>query len=236
MEAKKLSKKNKLGPYVRLLLPNRTIPATRTLIMGRSGTGKTTLAISIIKNYFVSHVNRFFVICPTFMKQTKFSALYPFVRVEDVYIERPEDEIFWDVRRKIDEDLTNNPNSRFLLFIDDVAADTSTNKGRKGAFASLAVEAPHDRLSIVAIFQQATTCSASFRNNTDNVIVFSPADQYAVDIFQKEFNPYLFDKSLAKRFYDKAVEVWIDGDFVFIHRPARNEVCAFRNFDSLIKI
>ena len=236
-EVKPKKKKSKqLGKAVRFLLPTNKVHATRIFITGRSGSGKTTLAVKIMTDYLLSRVHRFIVICPSFFTQKTFSNIVQFAAPEDIYIERPTEATFEKIRADIQKDLEETPETRFLLFIDDVSSDFSTNIGRKGAFASLSTEAPHINLSILCLFQQAKTCSAAFRNNADNIIMFPPADRAALDVFRDEFNPYVYDKQKAKEFETIVTEIWDQGDFIFIHRPARMQVISFKNFDSEIRL
>lgn len=226
-------KENDLGVAVRYLLPNNKIKASRIFVTGRSGTGKTTLSVKIIKKQLLKRVHRLFVICPSFYTQKTFSKITRFADEDDVF-DRADDDIFEKIRSEIDKDLIENPDKMFLLFIDDVSSDYATNKGRKGAFASLSTEAPHINLSILALFQQAKSCSAAFRNNTDNIIMFAPADKDAIKCFQEEFNPFLYDKEKAKEYEKIAADIWDRGHFLFIHRPARHKVMSFEDFNKPI--
>ncbi len=221
---------------VRLLLPNKKHRSSRIFITGRSQSGKTTLCVDLIKKFFANRVDRIFVVCPTFYTQKKFEDIWDLVDPDDAYTERPTDETFDQIRSKIEEDLAEDEDLRFLLFIDDVASDNSTNKGRKGSFAGLSVESPHLGLSIIALFQQTKTCTASLRNNADNFIIFPPGDHDAIDVFNKEQNPYVYDKELSKKFLKAASEVWENNGFVFIHRPARIQPICFERFDRQIVI
>lgn len=227
-----------LGPYVRLLIPNKDDPksVTRLFIIGRSGSGKTYLGVRIVKDYLLDTIDAIFVICPTFYTQDTYKPLRKRVLRENVITRRPTDETFERIRKKILEYRKQDRAAKFLLLIDDVSADQSTNKGRKGAFASLSTEAPHLGLSIVCLFQQAKTCSAAYRNNSTDIVMFAPADQDALDCFRKEFNPYLYDRSKSEKFKKVVTKIWDKNKFVYIHRPARQSVQAFEEFDKLITI
>ena len=218
------------------MLPNKIEKCSRTLVTGRSKSGKTTLVVAILKKFFLDRVNRFFVICPSFNTQSTFEKIRKYADEEDVYIDRPSDEMFLEIRNKIDEDLAEEPNKMFLLFIDDLSSDSVTNQGRKGAFASLSTEAPHINLSIIGLFQQAKTCSPAFRNNADNFIIFPPADNFGLKCFREEQTPYVYDKEKAKKFEAEVSKIWENNNFVFIHRPARINALSFKNFDTQIKI
>lgn len=231
----KKNKKDKLGPYVRLLLPSNKNPCTRLFVTGRSGSGKTHVAHIIIRDYLIDRVHRFYVICPSFETQECFEDIRQFVREGDAYV-NASDEVFSEILEKISKDLLESPKSRFLLFIDDVSSDYSTNKGRKGTFAEISTTAPHIHLSIVALFQQAKSCSAALRNNTTNIIMFAPADKDAVECFEKEFNPHLYDKEKKKKYDALVFDLWDKCDFLFIHRPPRQPVQSYVNFDKLISI
>lgn len=224
------------GFYVRLLIPTDERPFSRVLINGRSGLGKTHLAVGLVEKFFIPVVDIVFIICPSFFTQKTFKNLRRKVAKENVLAGHPTDKTFEIIKKRILKYRKIDRNYRFLLFIDDVSSDYSTNMGRKGNFASLSANAPHINLSIIACFQQATACSPAYRNNAEHIIVFPPADKSAYDIFVKEFNPYIYDKIKSKLFLEEVSKIWNKGRFVYISRIPRHPTLAFEEFNKEIKI
>lgn len=179
--------------------------------------GKTTLAVDIICHQLLKEVRRCFAVCPTFWQQP---ALQPLRKVKGAFTKKTvttqvHDQVFDALFKIMDADHIPT-----LLFVDDAAAEASTNKGNKGSFARLCIAAPHLNLSIVGCFQRLTSCSPALRDNCECLISFIPTKIIDVDTIVKEFNP---TPACATRdqIVKKALEyAWSHARFCFIFREA----------------
>jgi len=150
---------------------------------------------------------------------------------------RPTNDLLEEIRDSVKKEyLESNKQKRTLLFLDDVAADSCTNQGRKGAFGQLILESNHIGLTIIGIFQQVTSCSAVFRDNAEDIIVFPPAREDDFNRIKKEFIPSQFNVVDRDQFERAMVGVWQDGNFVFIHRPARQAPQVFEDFNRPLEL
>jgi hypothetical protein len=187
----------------------------RLLITGRSTMGKTTLAIDIIINRLMRGIRRCFAVCPTWYDQ---DTLAPLRAIEGAF---PKQNVFTKVSDKVFEHIyriCKMEPAPTLIFLDDAAAEASTNKGSKGAFARLALSCNHNNISMVGIFQRLTQASPAFRDNAEGIISFIPSKTLDVEIIQDEFNPCPASRSSKERVYKALDLAWNHARFCFIHR------------------
>jgi hypothetical protein len=187
----------------------------RLLITGRSTMGKTTLAVDIIVQRLMRGVRRCFAVCPTFWVQ---DTLAPLRAIEGAF---PPQNVFTRVDDKVFQHIYNicahNP-APTLIFVDDAAAESATNRGSKGSFARLSLACNHLDISMVGIFQRLTQASPAFRDNAEGVISFIPSKTHDVDTIQDEFNPCVASLHSKERVYKALDLAWNNARFCFIHR------------------
>lgn len=197
------------------------IHPARLLIIGRSTSGKSTFAVSLIQRFIFRQVRRCYAICPTFYTQP---TLYPLRQVQGAFRRK---DIFSsasdDAFRFIFDQQRRFPYPA-LLFIDDVADAHCTNIGSKGAFAKLCIQAPHINLTIVAIFQGLTQCSKAMRINTEGLIAFMPDSEDEVNQITKEFNPWGFQLGGKKLLRTRLEETWKNERFAFFWKTKFNPI------------
>lgn len=203
---------NEIGPAI-----NKIQHPCRLLISGRSTMGKTTLAVDIICNNLMKSVNRCFVVCPTFWSQPSFERLR---KIPNAFNKRnvfttASDEIFnyiWQV-------IVLKP-ANTLIIVDDCAAEVSTNRGTKGAFARLCISCNHHQTSLIGIFQRMTSASNQLRDNAEGLISFIPSNIDYRDIIYREFNPCPAAAKSFKTVMAALNEAWSTQRFCFIWREA----------------
>ncbi len=205
----------------------------RLIVTGRSTMGKTTLAVDIIRAHILKDVKRCFAACPTFWDQP---ALLPLRQIKGAFTKktvftRVDDATF----EFIYQQLKRNP-APTLLFVDDAAAEASTNKGNKGAFSRLCLAAPHLNLTIVGCFQRLSSASPALRDNAEGLISFTPTKMLDVDTIIKEFNPCPARKS-SKDIVSKALQyAWDQSMYAFIWRIKRGPVNFYSGLDDRIEL
>lgn len=179
--------------------------------------GKTTLAVDIICSQLMKNVHRCFAVCPTFKQQPALARLrqipnaFPEKHIFTVVTDRVFDLLF----RIMDRDRVPT-----LLYVDDAAAEASTNKGNKGSFARLCVAAPHLNLSIIGCFQRLTQCTPSLRDNCECLISFISTRVSDVDVLCSEFNPSPTSPVAKRVVCDVLERAWASARFCFIWREA----------------
>ena len=181
--------------------------------------GKTTLAVDIIITRILHRVRRCFAACPTFYDQPALQ------RLRDVPGAFPPEHVFTHVDDSVFDDILNRLHERpapTLLFVDDSAAESSTNKGGKGAFSRLCVLAPHVHLYIVGVFQYITQCSPAFRYNTEGLISFIPTKEAEVKLLKEEFNPHPARAGFGDWVLKALDQCWSHERYAFIWREGFN--------------
>lgn len=179
--------------------------------------GKTTLAVDLICNNILKDVKRCIAVCPTFYQQP---ALAPLRAIPHAF---PKKHVFSIASEQVFErifHLCDRDRTPTFLFVDDSAAESSTNKGNKGAFARICLAAPHLNLTIFGCFQRLTQCSPAFRDNCEGLISFVPTKTHDVGTIITEFNPKPaneHNKEIVKKLLQHA---WENARFCFIWREA----------------
>jgi energy-coupling factor transporter ATP-binding protein EcfA2 len=226
-----------LGVWANYLRITEKNPTTRILITGRSKSGKTTLALAIACRLIIPYMNRVILVCPSSVSQSAFQCLLEHVHEKDRHVTNASNELFQSILDSVRQEWNDSKRQkRTLLFLDDIAGDSCTNQGRKGAFANLINESNHIGLSIIGIFQQAAACSNVFRDNAEDIIIFPPARKEDMKKVSEEFIPYQYDEEKKERAIEIATYIWSEGDFLFIHRPPRDQPIMFKGFSVPIRI
>lgn len=189
----------------------------RLIFTGRSTMGKTTLAVAVICHQLLSQVHRCFAVCPTFWTQPQ---LEPLRRIQGAFTKKT---VFTQVNDSvfdyIYQQIVNKPCAT-LIFIDDAAADSATNKGNKGAFSRLSIACNHINTSLIGIFQRLSSCSPALRDNAEGLISFIPTKIQDVDIISDEFNLDPAHKKRKEVVHRLLRYCWSHARFCFIWREA----------------
>lgn len=196
--------------------------------------GKTTLAVDLICTKIIKSVNRCYAVCPTWYQQPALERLrgipgaFPKKNVFSIASNEVFDYIFKQV------DMARAPT---FLFVDDSAAESSTNQGNKGAFARLCLAAPHLNLSIFGCFQRLTSCSPALRDNCEGLISFVPTKTQDVVTITTEFNPRPAHEKNRKIVMQLLEHAWADARYCFIWREAfTGKIYYFSGFDKQLDI
>lgn len=192
--------------------------------------GKTTLSVEIILQCYMPHVKRCFAVCPTFWNQNQLAPLRQTGAFNEKNVfTRVDDMVFEYIYRKL---LDNIPT---LLFVDDAAAESATNKGNKGSFSRLCLASPHLNLSIVGCFQRLTSASPAFRDNAEALISFTPSKVLDVETIIEEFNPMPAHADSKKLVKKALCYAWDNARFCFIFREGyTGKMHFFAGFDRVI--
>lgn len=222
------NKRNELGPAI-----HRIKHPVRLIFTGRSTMGKTTLAVDLICNSLFSQVRRCFAVCPTFWTQP---ALKPLRDVEGAFKKK---HVFTQVSDQvfdyIYQQIVKKP-APTLIFIDDAAAEVSTNKGNKGSFSRLCIACNHIDTSMIGIFQRLSSASPALRDNAEGLISFVPTKIQDVQIIYNEFNPAPANIKSKEVVYAALLEAWKNARFCFIWREAyTGKIYYFIGFKQVIR-
>jgi len=166
----------------------------RLVCCGKSQMGKTTLMVDIIKRYILRSVRRCFAVCPTWYQQHQ---LTPLRRIKGAFprqrvFQMASEEAFEKIFLMLNKERLNGKRIPTLLYVDDCAAESSLNRGNKGAYGRLALASPHLNLTICTVVQKMVSASPLMRENTEGIIVFMPSRVGDVEILVDEFNPNPF--------------------------------------------
>lgn len=194
-------------------------------IVGRPGSGKTSLAISLISQskpriYKKTH-NHILV----FMPSNSINSLQnnPFEKLEHKYNELDNSTIL-DAYDKIDEWSKNK--EKTLLFIDDMTADLKKNKFVIDTLKRLIYNRRHLKLNIIITAQIYNNLDLSIRKCISNLILFKSTKSEIKNIFEELI------ESKKDKFEDVNKIVYNEShNFLFLNVMSQK---MFRNFDEII--
>ena len=196
-------------------------------VIGRPGSGKTSLAISLItqkkpKVYRKTH-HHVLIIKPqnsiNSLKKNPFKVLPE----ENIYNELDNGTIE-DIYNKIDD--YSKKDEKTILFIDDMTADLKKSKFIIDTFKKLVFNRRHLKLNIIIIAQSFVNVPLDLRKNIQNMIMFKPPKKELEIVFNELFESKkdMFMDVLRLAFDEKH-------NFLFLNVPSQR---LFKNFDELI--
>lgn len=215
---------------------------SRTMIIGRSRMGKTTIAVKILQ-HLQRHVKFWFFVCPS-LDQKVFDPVRHLFRPGCVFT-KPSgssmaqvvtriEALFQEFRRKgLDEPSIG-------LFFDDVSGTSAIHGGGKGMFSNYATRITHLGASMVVIGHKPTDIDPSYRNNAENVVVFpseAKSDEtWLIENFGTNSDPRInIREAIALTWGGQCDQNPIWGKhFLFIHREPRSRSRFFIDFDQEI--
>jgi len=194
-------------------------------IIGRPGSGKTSMAISLItqkkpKIYKKTH-NHIII----FMPSNSINSLKnnPFEKLEHIYNELDNSTIS-DAYDKIDE--WSKEGQKTLLFIDDMTADLKKSKFVIDTLKKLIYNRRHLKLNIIITAQVYPNIPLDIRKCITNLILFKPPKLELLKVFEEliESKKDKFEDILRLVYDEKH-------NFLFVNIPSQK---MFKNFDEII--
>jgi len=165
-------------PYI-----NEIHHPARILILGRSLSGKTTLAVKLVQ-WLLGEVDCIIICSPTFEAQTTWEPISPFVdklfdetnggaeaATHYVYIQAKKSQF----------------SKRILLIFDDVSWDPKMNTGSMGPLARLAFNAMHMNISLICVSHRTATITNSVRESADFLFLFNAQSDNEITDLSKTF-------------------------------------------------
>lgn len=200
--------------------------------MGKSQSGKTTLAVEVIKKLLPS-IKTVFIISPTYDLQPTWDPIRKELSQKNLqkytsgerYVRS-----YFEIRKKAAK-LRKEELEPSLLIIDDVSAERSLNERGKGDLSWLVFNSVWINMSIVCIVHKFSSVTAAMRENPEHVMVFTLLNTTEIDAFAEQIN-VLGDKNAMKDLYKQVVtDRTLSGDrhaFMYIYCGSPPRV--FRKF------
>lgn len=140
--------------------------SSRSLIVGKSGSGKTSLAMHLYDK-IKDDISQLIIVSPSIHTQPAYAKLLEF----------PNTHVFESLTvknlKKINRILKDtDPDEQSLLFMDDVTASRALNDRDKGLFSKFVFNARWLKLHIILCSHKIKTVAAAMRENADDVYLF----------------------------------------------------------------
>lgn len=151
----------------------------RILLIGKPQSGKTTVAVKII-SYLAPQVDRIYVCSPTYDKQPTWDFVDHLITRVFSY---PDEALY-----EIDQKVAENPNTRFMLCLDDVSFEKILNEGSKGILSKLAYNGTWMNVTLCGIVHRPTAIGIPLRDAADHVLIFNLTNQKTIKTIAEEFS------------------------------------------------
>ena len=176
----------------------------RLLVSGRTLSGKTTQAVSILKKMKpLCKWDYVYLVCPTDGQETYDPILTWITKTyREADATEEDQDVFSRLIKKVEKH--HRDHAKTLIIVDDCAGKHATNTGRKGGLPQLAANSRHMGLTLVIITQNLTSVTKTMRDNSEGIMLFSSMSADEKDIMIKERNPF-GDKVTLKEFYEESV-------------------------------
>lgn len=213
-------------------LPERPVSY---LIIGRKGSGKSTMLLNLLKRKS-SPYHRFFdnvfLVSPTANKDPKFDKLISELQDDGKYYDELSEEIIDKIMQRLEgfnrQYKYEHPKSepRNLLILDDCIhmMPTSTTKSSINAIYT---NQRHYKLSVWTCSQQLNKVNRLIRTNADMMSFFPTDNKKEFECIQDEWS---IDPKLLKDIYDYAT----DKDNSFLHIVFGRRPIFFKRFDKIV--
>lgn len=208
--------------------------------MGPSEIGKTTVGQKIIKS-LETDIDLVIIISPTLPLD---HAIEMFGQEKIMCIIREMKTSTWKkIRTEIETHHQDNPDIKFLLFIDDNTGNNALHGGHNGVFGNIAATCRHWNTSICCIAHQGKSVGPAFRNVLTHLIAFPPPTRMEAEFLIDEIGDHMLLKPSDIR--DILIYAWTGGrsdlkewkqHFVLIKKPPRERDRYFIDFNEEIEI
>lgn len=198
---------------------------SRTMVVGKSGEGKTTLANTLIYTMFNKKklFSRIILICPSYKTQPNYFWLRHIAH-KDKNKEREKRIFFYTVVTDalMASILANQQQYSIptLLVLDDQTGEQGIQRFGKGAFATLCNNAIWCNLSVMMICHRPKAVDTALRDNLDNIIAFRLLREDQRKCLYQEFFSDM-DKKTFMTLYGQV------GNHEFIYRHLNGEYLKF---------
>lgn len=202
---------------------------SRSLIIGRSQSGKTTLSAKILL-WMSSQVDHITLCSPTADHQPTWQKV-------DRFIDEKYKSAKVGLKAFRDRIMAENYNKKSVLIIDDCSYEEVLNTGNKGRLAELFYNAVWYNISIILICHKVTNVCNAARENLENLVLFQ---QVTEEEKEKIFSTFSIDTSrhVFRKIFDKMIQEKLrqgldNHPFLYIHY--QGNISVFENFKCLIK-
>lgn len=187
---------------------NITFPG-RYLFVGRSKSGKTTELVKFFckkRNY--SKIDRFIIVCPTFLVQDTYKPLRTNPRIaskispDDLHTITQKDlftKIFNSIKSQANtEKQMGRKPKNVVVIVDDLAGESLIHNNRKGNFSNFAVACTHWNTSMFVISQNPMAVDPNFRENCEGILVFQSEGKPNVEWLRNAYESLAMEETDMK--------------------------------------
>lgn len=172
----------------------------RIIVIGRSQSGKTTLAMDMIQ-YLLPQVDELIICSPTFNMQETWGPVRPYVTLHHDSLEVILKTLMSKIKEYVGDDEKNIgkkiPTKR-LIVLDDVSYEKALNQGNKGALNGLCYNCVWWNITLLVICHKLVNVGAGMRENSEHLLLLNNQNMAEVKKVYDNFGIMPTKKDLEK--------------------------------------
>lgn len=156
-------------------------------IIGQKGTGKSTILIGLLKDYFKKYYDNIYFVSPSARRDDKFKTLIDELEPEGKFFDTLNDDVASEIMnnliKNIDEDETRN-----LTIFDDCINLLPSSSDKESPFNTFIISSRHYKTDIIITAQKYNRLNTTIRANTDIISIFPSNNRKELETYVKELN------------------------------------------------
>lgn len=174
-----------------------------TLFCGRSGSGKTSMMVSLIttKGLFRKRFENIILVMPHSSRQSLKKNIFDKNLDEDNIYDELDEDVLDDIMEKIYEN--REENEKTLLILDDVATRLKKNKYLETMLMKLVYNKRHLKLCIWCAVQTFSSLPLNCRKNINFAFLYKPSKKEFINLFEELFEMKKEKSMELMKLYDK---------------------------------
>ena len=153
------------------------------IFSGSTGSGKTHLALNLIKTDYLHYFENIVILCPTLRWNKSYLEQTWIWKDDNVFCIEPKDKLFEWIERLS----TVLANRETLFIVDDMIADESLDKKRQ-SLLELAISGRHRKHSLWLLTQSYTAIPKNLRRQKKQLFVWYPHEKSDLKLIDEETN------------------------------------------------
>jgi hypothetical protein len=187
--------------------------------VGKSRSGKTTLAAAFLYYDYAKRFKNIYWLCSTLFDQDTFLPLQQYIKKDLVWTHATDENI-----TKLLTKHYELGKKKSLIVIDDQTAEAAINRGSKGLWAKMIYDLRWMNLSMLVMTHRISGVTVALRENLEHLIVLDLGNRKQLSVLEEEFN-FMETKKEFVNLYRKEIS---NTEFGTLHFNLIPPICVYK--------